>query len=302
MPTYIGRKRSAGFGRRPFSGRGQFARPVRRRLFHRTGVRTRGRIFRGGWGGVAAFTAANLVHGSRVHSTYMRRIKARRQVGLRVGTSNCKSDELQPVGENNSSKNLNRVQRLLALTQSSDIDNRSTRLQQSVDFRGVKICFRVQLNNVVAKPGQKFAFNWAIISPKQLSPVITSLPTEEFFRGNGEQSRAQDFTGTLTGLDLHCLPINSDKYIIHRHKRMIMGPYESTEGKAEKYFETYMPVKRKIVYNQVGTAEQQTFPEGKDMWMVWWGAYLDEGNGSGQTNAYTTQFKVVKYFREPKSS
>lgn len=304
MPSYVRRKRSPGFGSRPFSRRGGFAgaRSVRRRLFNRYGVRTAGRVFRTGWAGVAAGTAANLVYGSRVHSTYMRRLKARRQVGLRVGSSNCKSDELQPIGENNSTKVLNRVQRLLALTQSSDINNRSTRLQQSVNFRGVKVCFRVQLNNVVAKPGQKFAFNWAVISPKQEGEDLPQIPNENFFRGSGEQNRSQDFTGTLTGLDLHCLPINTDKYIIHRHKRMIMGPYESTEGKSEKMFETYIPVKRKVIYNASGTSTEQTYPIGKDMWMVWWGAYLDEGNGSGQTNAYTTQFKVVKYFREPMSS
>jgi len=230
----------------------------------------------------------------------MRRIKARRQVGMRVGSSNAKSDEIQIPAENNATKNLNRVQRLLVLTKGSDIDNRSTRLRQSVDFRGIKICFRIQINNVAGLGGQKFAFNWAIVSPKQLDANITALPTEEFFRGSGETSRAQDFAGTLTGLDLHCLPINRDKYVIHRHKRMVLGPYESTEGKSERYFETYVPVKRKVVYNQNTELGTEDNPEGRDMWMIWWGAFLNEGTGNGQGSAFTTQFKAVRYFREPK--
>lgn len=232
----------------------------------------------------------------------MRRLRARRSVGLRVGSSNCKSDELQPPATTSTTKVLQRTTRLLALTRGSDVDNRSERLQDSVNFRGVKICFRVQLENVTGKGGSKFAFNWAIISPRQESELATDIPNEAFFRGSGEQSRSQDFSGTLTGLDLHCLPINRDKYIIHRHKRMIIGPYESTEGKSEKYFATYVPVKRKVIYNNTGTATEQTYPIGKDMWMVWWGAYLDEAGGAGLGSAYTTQFKVVKYFREPKSS
>lgn len=306
MPfTRVRRKRSPGFGARPFSsGNWAGARSVRRRLFNRYGVRTTGRIFRAGWGGVAAGTAANLALGYHVNTTGLRRLKARRQVGLRVGSSNCKSDELQPIAADSATKTLNRTTRLLALTRSSDVDDRSSRLQDSVNFRGVKICFRVNLKDVSAagKGSSKFAFNWAIISPRQEDELATSIPEQDFFRGSGEQSRAQDFSAGLTGLDLHCLPINKDKYIIHRHKRILMGPYESTEGKSEKYFATYLPVKRKIIYNNTGTAEQQTFPIGKDMWMVWWGAFLSEDGGAVITPAYTTQYKVVKYFREPKSS
>jgi len=306
MPTYIRRKRSPGFGSRPFSRGGWAgARSVRRRLFKGYGIRTRGRIFRTGWAGVASGVASNLALGYHVNSTGMRRLKARRQVGLRVGSSNCKSDELQPGNENNATKVLNRTTRLLALTRNNDSDDRSSRLQDSVDFRGVKICFRVKISESVdaaGKGGSKFAFNWAIISPKAAGDKLTAIPNEEFFRGSGEQSRSQDCSVTLTGLDLHCVPINKVKYIIQRHKRCIMGPYESTEGKAEKYFETYLPVKRKIVYNNSGSPLEQTYPIGKDMWMIWWGSFLDEGAGQGVTPAYTTQYKAVKYFREPKSS
>lgn len=230
----------------------------------------------------------------------MRRLKARRALGQRNGYAQAKSN-LGEGTEANTTKSLNRVQRLLKLPETTSLTDRDSRLKNVVDFRGIKVCFRVNINNITGKSGSKFFFNWAIVSPKQLDASITSLPVEEFFRGQGTNGRSVDFSATLSGMDLHCLPINTDKYIVHRHKRFIMGPYESTEGKATKYFETYVPVKRQVVYNSVGTAEEQTFPEARDMWMIWWGAYMDEPTlDAGIMNAYTTQFRIVRYFREPK--
>lgn len=229
----------------------------------------------------------------------MRRLKARRQMGVPVGSSNAKSvEENQPVLAT-ATKTLAGQQRLLTLAQGTNIDGRNERLQQSVDFRGVKICFHVALNAVTARQTDKFFFNWAIISPKQGPASQVALLNDEFFRGVGNANRAQDFSTTMTGLEMRCCPINTDKYIIHRHKRMIMGPYESTEGKAEKYFEEWLPVKRKIVYNQTGTTTELTYPEGKDMWMVYWGSYMDEGNGAVIANAYQCTYRVIKFFREP---
>lgn len=298
MPTFI-RKRSAGFGRRPFSGRGVMARSVRRRLFRGNGVRNT-RMLRRGWGGVAAFTAANLVHGTRTHSTYMRRLKARRQVGERVGLSPSKW-EISEVGDTMPTKTLNRVYRLLPLTKGANAATNDERMRSKVNFRGVKVCAHLRLGNVSGQTGKKMWFNWAVISPKAEDNEITSIPEQDFFRGQSD-GRNTDFSAALSGLDLHCLGINTDKYIIHRHKRMTVGPWESTEGKGEMYFEEYIKVGRQIRYNDDGsTTALRKLPEGKDMWIVYWGAYMDEPGGTAIGAAYTVNMRIHKVFRESKN-
>jgi hypothetical protein len=62
-------------------------------------------------------------------------------------------------------------------------------------------------------------WNWAIISPKA---ECGSVASGGFFRASSE-SRSQDFGRQLTGSQFRCLPINTDKYVILKHKRFRIG-------------------------------------------------------------------------------
>ena len=255
------------------------------------------RVARFGSAGMAAYAG---YRGIRGVSKFVRRVKARRQVGDRIGSTSAKQRLLEG-SDTIDSKTLSDGLRLLSLpkTTTNDESVRNDRQRNAVDFRGVKICFNIDINEVTGSTGDKLFFNWAVISPKQLDNEITTIPTEEWFRGQ-DGARFTSFIGTtLTGLDCHCLPINTDKYIIHRHKRITMGPWESPNGMGERYFEEYVPVKRQIRYNATGTGTQLDYPEGKDMWMVYWVSKMNEPTGAPITNLVTIRFRIMQIFRDP---
>lgn len=233
----------------------------------------------------------------------LRHVSTRRQVGAPVNSNSTKKRLLEG-SDTISTKTLNNGLRLLSIPKTTTFNEAelNTRQRNAVDFRGLKICFSIVQNTLgAALDAQKFFFNWAVVTPKQQSETVASLPSVEWFRGQ-TGARATDFTAAnLTGLDCHCLPINTDKYIVHRHKRIRMGPFESTEGKSQRYFETYIPVKRQIRYNINGAGVALDYPEAKDMWMVYWCSYQDEATGAATASAMDVRFRIVQYFKEPKN-
>ena len=255
-----------------------------------------------GLGAAYGLSAYNLFRSSRRTGSAMRRLKARRAIGNYVGSTTAK----RRLDEGNltlSSKTLSGSIRLLDLpkTTTNDESVLNERLRNMVNFRGCKICFHVDLNSVSGRGGDKLFFNWAIISPKQQDANITSIDTSEFFRGQDGARFTSFIPTTLTGLDCRCLPVNTDKYIVHRHKRMILGPWESTEGKGERMFEQYVPVKRQVRYNSSGTGVELENPEARDMWMVFWCSYQNETTAAAVANVMNVRWRMIKYFREPEN-
>lgn len=182
------------------------------------------------------------------------------------------------------------------------IDGRNTRVNPVVNFRGIKICMNIERQNLASFNKENMFFNWAIISPKAIG-TNPQIPNEEFFRGTGEH-RFENFNTSLSGLDTRCLPINTDKYIIHRHQRLIVGPYDSTEGRHSRYFEKYIKVNRQVRYNEGGSGtsiELLMQPEGADMWLVYWCSFASELDNQATTlAACNVTTRIVQYFREPK--
>jgi hypothetical protein len=95
----------------------------------------------------------------------------------------------------------------------------NTRERQLINLKGFKFC--VEVRNETTAP---MYYNWAIISPKD--STATAISSTEFFRGNGI-SRNQAFDTTLSG-QMHCLPINSDKFTILEHKRFRLNTSTGT--------------------------------------------------------------------------
>jgi len=296
-------------GRRPWNPYGGLVTPpaIRRRVGHgltAAAVR-RAALVRAGRYAARAIPYVGPAYagykGIQMLKNRRKRIRMRRQVGQSpAGLSKMDTDEF--VNTAIASKTLNGSYRLLSLskTTTNNEAERNTRQRNMVDFRGVKICMHANLNNVATFTDKKYMLHFAIISPKQEDNKITAIPTTEFFRGQrGTRSTPFDATGQ-TGMDMNCLPINADKYLVHRHKKMLLGPWESTEGKGQRYMETYIPVKRTIAYEINGTGAELTYPEGRDMFIVWWVAGVAEGTGTGTAGIVNTRFRLVKYFKEPK--
>jgi len=287
--------------KRKYAGRA--GRVVRRRVM-RTGFR--GAVRRAAAFGMRRavfsnpYTAGAAVVGAAGYGLYRRR-KAK-MIGNRPGAGSAKRRLIEGYTVINT-KTLSGNVRLLAIPRQTDGDEAvlNTRQRNVVNFRGLKICVQLDLQEVTGSTGDNVYVNFALVSPKNQYDKDATIGTDEFFRGQ-DGSRFTDFTGAnLTGLDCRCLPINADKYIIHTHKRMKMGPWESTEGKGEKTFEFYHKLGRQVPYNTTGTADHLTYPEGRDIWMVYWCAEASEGLGTPTTGLLGVRYRILQYFREPKN-
>lgn len=172
------------------------------------------------------------------------------------------------------------------------IDNAiNGRQRHMVNFRGIKVCMEVRNNLTVP-----LYFNVAILHTKE----NTFPGTTKFFRGS-YASRTEDFSTTLSALEFHCLPINSDIFTIVSHKRYRLAPangsadYNSGASNSFINISKYHKIKRQLRWANNGDLG----PEGGGIWMVYWcDAYGAAGGTATTANAATIGEHVVSYFKE----
>lgn len=172
-------------------------------------------------------------------------------------------------------------------------NNINERQRNLINLRGVKICMEVQ-NRVT----DALYFNIAVLVPKRAASVTNT----DFFRSSTAE-RAVDFDPTaLTGLQFHCLPINSDKYKILWHKRRQLIGIDNTaltaqSGKSYMTIQKYIKFKRQVRFNN----NTDVVAEGASPFVVYWASGFNTAASQGAANgAFAVQRRFVTYFREPK--
>lgn len=217
----------------------------------------------------------------------------RSQIGERIGTSNSKT-ALQVNTDGTTLFNSGQlyVQNLVLLSKTTDneIDGRQRDLAK---LSGVKMCFEV--TNVDPSP---MYMNFAVVRSKdETVPDVTN-----FFRSY-DNSRSIDFSQALSGLQFHCLPLNTDKFNILWHKRMrvngaidneTQSPYDQKSGRSYLNFSKYIKIQRQMRYN--GT---QNFPENGNISLVYWFTKFGKAAGTGPTpNTVQLGEHHILYWRE----
>jgi len=209
------------------------------------------------------------------------------RIGEPVGSSTAKWDTLDVNYTNMSPQTLNQIALLNVTKQSTNL-NYDKRLKDQLNFRGIKVCMNFRCEGALGTA--KAMMNVAVISPKDQN-ALGAIVNDDFFRDpSGLQRSAQFGSPALKQLDYYCSAINTDKYIVHKHKRMIIGPSNSTEGHKEKYISFYLPVKRQIRYKQ-----NNSEPEGKNMFLVWW---FSASDGGTPADSVRFSYRVTRYFKE----
>lgn len=213
-----------------------------------------------------------------------------RNVGAPVGVSNAKRSTVVDDTANFNSRSLD-VKSLLQIAAGTSIN---TRERHIINVRGIKIC--CEIKNTTAAP---FYVNLAILAPKGNA---TGVVTTDFFRDSGP-TRARDFDTTLTSNELHCLPINADRYTVLRHKRFRLVPgnaataTQSHQGYSYANYDVYIPIKRQIRYDTASSAD----PESGNIFVCHWGDRFDTAGGAASVaNEYRVTMYAVTYFKEPK--
>lgn len=143
-------------------------------------------------------------------------------------------------------------------------DNEDQRNRHLINCKGIEIAVHFYNKN-----NQPLFVNMAVVAPKHGS---TFSGVTEFFRSNNGD-RGQNFGTSLSGLELHYLPINTDKYTILTHQRMQLGSesdatgtYNSDAGKGNWMSKKqWLPINRQLRFENSGSVSCTT-----PIYFVWW--------------------------------
>lgn len=137
---------------------------------------------------------------------------------------------------------------------------------------------------------------------------------DEFFRSY-ENDRNRPFptapyvANDMNGFEMHCTPINTDKYYVLKHLRIKMAPKDHEAGSTSQFAYNYqsnvwnkclwIPLRRQIRYKNLSNS----IPENARIFMTYW---TTGASTNGQTAIQPDQLdfshKIIMHFREPKIS
>lgn len=169
-----------------------------------------------------------------------------------------------------------------------DIDKRN---RDVIWLSGFKICMEV-LNRL----NTPLYFNYAVVYDKRANDGTVIMDDTDFFRGRGGTQRSTDFTNLLCGLDFRCLPLNTDRFSVFCHKRYMLNGdvnetvYDTNKGANYKTIEFYLPIKKKIVYED-GRCQSK-------LWEVYWCDQFSSATGATPVaDAMFRNERITAYFR-----
>lgn len=218
---------------------------------------------------------------------------AKRRVGDRVGTSNAKK-----VATNTGSSPVNTrtlyAQNLIHITRGEDLNQRD---RDIVNFRGVKIC--KWWRNVGDTP---IFLNVAVVSRKD-APSNIPPETGDWFRDVNDNKRSQDFDPTqLSAIAFRCLGINTDKYLVIKHRRYTLGGLGDANTTAQKpnymMLQWWIPFSRQIRYVP---DEGDGYAINANLYLVWWADNLVNNPGTAAATTLNSSQHIVTYFRDTKT-
>lgn len=221
----------------------------------------------------------------------------RQRVGEDPGTSNCKQYQVVNDEFVDATRSFYSV-KLTGIPQDDKMfESRAMRERALITISGFRYC--IALRNNLDKP---LIFHYAIIAPKN-PREFEGGKTDNFFRSMGTEDRAHDFNTQLSAQEFDCLPINSDKFVILKHKKLLIGPKPAVLSSAAYQNEVvpnwvnidgYERLNRQIRY-EINNPHEEANP----VWLVYWADhFLNAKNQPPEPNAFHLQRKVITYFRE----
>jgi len=175
-------------------------------------------------------------------------------------------------------------------------DNINQRQRNIINVSGLKIC--CELKNLTNDP---LYVNFAILSPKAGVDPSQDIDTTDFFRASDSNDRSKDFSTQLTSTEMHCLPINADKYTVLKHQRTTLvaaatgGDTVSLTGKSYMNLDWWIPMKRQFRFDgTVGTPDN-----GQVYFVYWFDRYMTTTLVAETVNGVKFSNKTIMYYHEP---
>lgn len=163
---------------------------------------------------------------------------------------------------------------------------------------GFRIC--AEFRNVAFRP---LLVNYAVLYDRR-SNLGTVVPSnDDFFRAASGDQRGLDFNDSLTSHEFHCNPLNSDRFVVLKHMRFILGTaggndtsdaYTETNRENWKALKMWVPLKKKLTW--------EDGQQNNKIWLFMWCDRFFEAAGTvPQLNQLQYSAHVVAYFRDPKN-
>lgn len=207
-----------------------------------------------------------------------------------------KSSRTEVTDENNySTRALHSIETIVLNRNTLTAQDIRNRTRDTAIIKGIKIC--VQFRNFESHP---LYCNYAVIHPKTSLGAGNQVPVTEWFRSYGED-RAVDFNpATMNPNDFHCLPINTDRYVVIRHARFRLGPSGAMSTGANwlpiKEMDMYIKLNRQIRWEGDSATDLR---EGQ-IYAVWWFDGPDSIAGTVPVaSACRVLQRFVIYFKNP---
>jgi len=220
--------------------------------------------------------------------------QARRKMGDHVHSSNAKRTTIanqDPIDRDTRTLYMNS---LLTCSLGQGIDERERSI---INCRGIKLFHRF-----VNTQTYEVTVNIAVITSKfsNIDPPFA----DGFFRGYGP-TRGQDFDPTtMSGLNFHYGSINTDRYLVHWHKRFTLSAVNNLPASNiyshAKTLKKYVKIQRQIRYtDKLDPGDGTTEPINTNLYLVWWCDRKSAGTGDEVAlNAIQHTANSIMYFRE----
>lgn len=166
------------------------------------------------------------------------------------------------------------------------------RIRDSVYIKGFKCC--MEFENNLNRP---MYFHSAIVYDKRSNDGTTIVTTDDFFRSRQGNERSVDFSTALSSLEFRCLPLNTDRFSVLRHKRFFLTPVNSgagftaASGKNYKLYEDYIRLKKLVRWN-----DNQA--QSKIWWLQWFDYYGRVGGDPAEVGGATMTRMCTMYFKD----
>lgn len=190
--------------------------------------------------------------------------KAAKAMGMLMGNSSYKNNSFRNLGTDNPAAciSTNTLQ-FIDLTQVIQGVGEQERESNSIRISGFDVKY-----NFRNFSGNKLYCNFAMLQPKTLGGAIT---TNTFFRANQDELNIGFNEPSISVMAKHTRSINADRYIIHWHKRFILGGVTGSTNfdinlSSTKMFKFYYKLNKVMTYSDKGAGETADYP----LFIVFW--------------------------------
>lgn len=180
---------------------------------------------------------------------------------------------------------------LTEIAAGTDIDQRE---RHNVQLSGYKV--RGEVVNLLGSP---LYVNIAIVHNRDTGNTFA----HEFFR-NSANVRGVDFSTALSSLEMHGLPMNTDKFAVIKHERFLLAPNASTatgavsNGQNDYYttFDEYVKVNRNLQYDGPSSGEVDA---ASNIHLLWWCDEMATAGGSTPVpSSCTFNWNVIAFHHD----